>query len=504
MKFKIKLQITVLPFIVLPILMAGVIYTTIGRETLRVRKSEILELRLESLFRFAESEYISLIDLGLFNTNFFNIKSWENVEGFAEQFYVPGDPLLIVKESESPIGFPDDKGSDIGLLGPLGVKSVRYLYYYKKLPEWDMVIISATEESSIYSSIDNGTRIFVLLSLINLLISVIIVYIISHRITKPMVDLTDLAKEMANKNLSVRANIQSSDEIGVLSENFNIMVERLDEATKDLEHKVELRTRELRTSLNELQLAQKHLVEAEKMASLGALVAGISHEINTPIGIGITAISHIDDLLKELDESRKKETLTRSEFDRKLKNGLESSKIALNSLKRGGELVSTFKKVAADQHIEEKRHVNIKEQMDSVILTLKPQFKNRKVDLKMNVEGDIVLYCYPGAIWQVTSNIVLNALIHAFDPNTEGHIVIDIKTYEDVLELKISDDGKGIPEAEVVKIFEPFFTTKRDRGGTGLGLNIVYNIVTQLFNGKIECVSRPGKGTTFLILIPHP
>lgn len=502
MKFKIKLQITVLPFIVLPILMAGLIYSSIGRSSLRDRKSEILELRLESLYRFAENEYSSLVDLGLINTNFFNKKSWDNVERFAEQFHVPGDPLFIIKESETDIYFRGDMGYSVGTLKGLGLSSETYLYYYRKLVEWDMVIISATVESSIYSSIDNGTRIFILFSIINLIVSIIIVYIISHRITKPMVDLTDLAKEMANRNLSVRSHVKSNDEIGILSENFNVMVERLDEATKDLEYKVELRTRELKTSLNELQLAQDHLVEAEKMASLGSLVAGISHEINTPIGIGITAISHIDDLLHDMEEKLNSGLLTKTDFNKMIINSIESSKIALNSLKRGGQLVSTFKKVAADQHIEEKTHINIKNQMDNVLITLKPQFKNRNVTISMNVNEDIVLYCYPGAIWQVTSNIILNALIHAFDPDTEGHISIDIREYDSILEIKISDNGKGIHEADVVKIFEPFFTTKRDRGGTGLGLNIVYNIVTQLFKGKIECSSKLGRGTTFNILIP--
>lgn len=502
MKFKIKLQITVLPFIVLPILMAGVIYSSIGRSTLRARKSEILELRLESLYRFAENEYTSIVDLGLINTNFFNEKSWANVEGFAEQLHVPEDPLFILKESEVDIDLRGDMGYSVGSLKSLGLEDVTYLYYYKKLSEWDMVIISATEESSIYRSIDNGTRIFILFSLINLIVSIVIVYVISHRITKPMVDLTALAKEMANRNLSVRSTVKSNDEIGILSENFNIMVERLDEATKDLEHKVELRTKELRTSLNELQLAQNHLVEAEKMASLGSLVAGISHEINTPIGIGITAISHIDEVLHNIEEKLNNGSLTKTEFNNMLSNSIESSKIALNSLKRGGELVSTFKKVAADQHIEEKTHINIKNQMDNVLLTLKPQFKNRKITIAMNVDPDIILYCYPGAIWQVTSNIILNALIHAFDPDVEGHISIDIRASDSILEIKIADNGKGIDEADVVKIFEPFFTTKRDRGGTGLGLNIVYNIVTQLFKGKIDCSSKLGRGTAFTILIP--
>jgi len=502
MKFRIKLQLTVLPIIILPIILAGFLYSSIGRQMLRERKSEILQLRLDSLYRFAENEYSSLNDLGLANTNFFNDKSWKSVEQFATQLQAPGDPLFIIREEESLLDLSGETGFKKGQLEILQNDIITYFYYYRKLADWKMILISATEEKSIYTSIDNATRLFILFSLGNLLFSIFIVFVISNRITKPMEKLTLLAKEMANHNLSVRAEISSNDEIGLLSENFNIMVERLEESTKDLEDKVEIRTKELSNSLNELQMAQKQLVEAEKMAYLGSLVAGISHEINTPIGIGITAISYLEGVSKKVHKQFLQGTLKKSEFDDMFVKCMESSSIALSSLQRAGKLVSSFKKVAVDQHLEEKSLINMKEQMEIVLLTLKPNLKKTRISTSIEADPKLELYSYPGAIWQVTTNIILNALLHAFEPDEKGTIKISLKEFDSTIELNISDNGKGIPESEIPKVFDPFYTTKRNRGGTGLGLNIVYNIVTQLFKGTIQCSSVLGEGTTFTISLP--
>ncbi|MGL1891475.1 MAG: HAMP domain-containing histidine kinase [Spirochaetaceae bacterium] len=501
MKFRLKLQMAVLPFIILPIILAGYIYSSIGRDMLRERQSEILQLRLDSLYRFAEDEYTSLKDLGLANSNFFNNKSWKSVEQFATQLQVPGDPLFIIRAEDNQFDLSGESGFRIEQSDLFGDNKVHF-YYYRTYSEWNMILISATVEQSIYKSIENATRLFILFSLVNLLLSIIIVFVISNRITKPMEKLTVLAKEMANHNLSVRAEISSNDEIGLLSENFNIMVERLEESTKYLEDKVEIRTKELLNSLNKLQVTQKQLVEAEKMASLGSLVAAISHEINTPIGIGITAISYLEGYLKKVHNQFLQESLKKSDLDIMFLKCMESSVIALNSLQRAGQLVSTFKKVAVDQHIEEKSLLNMKEQMENVLLTLKPNLNKTRVSVTIKADSQLELYSYPGAIWQVTSNIILNALVHAFEPADKGSIIISLKEIDSTIELSISDNGKGIPESEISKVFDPFYTTKRHKGGTGLGLNIVYNIVTQLFKGTIKCSSVVGDGTIFTISFP--
>jgi signal transduction histidine kinase len=243
-------------------------------------------------------------------------------------------------------------------------------------------------------------------------------------------------------------------------------------------------------------------VEAEKMAALGSLVAGISHEINTPIGIGITAVSHLEGLARSTHEQNVKGLLETEKLNRMLEKTVEMSELALRNLQRAGELVANFKQVAVDQHIEEKCKMNLSEHLHSALLTLKPKLKRSIVTVSIDGPSGLVMVSYPGAIWQVVTNLVLNGILHAFEPDEEGSIKIIFRKVGKQVELSISDNGKGIEEAELSKIFDPFYTTRRHKGGTGLGLHIVYNIVTQLLKGNIVCSSIPGEGTTFIITLP--
>jgi signal transduction histidine kinase len=489
MRFRAKLQLLILPFIIIPVLLAGHIYSSIGRERLWELKDEVLQLRLDSLYRYALQEYSTLEELGLTNTVFFIEKAWKSVERFADQLRVLGDPLFILNEEQRHLLFSPESQDDLlrdemGLLKTTSSffpnKENVYLLYYRRFVKWNMILISATEEKSIYKPIDDVTNLFLLFSLGNLLFFIIVAFFLSKRITAPLIKLTSLAKEMANNNLSVRADIKSRDEIGMLAENFNTMVRQLEASTKNLEQ----------------------LVEAEKMAALGSLVAGISHEINTPIGIGITAVSHLEGLARSTHEQNVKGLLETEKLNRMLEKTVEMSELALRNLQRAGKLVANFKQVAVDQHIEEKCKMNLSEHLYSALLTLKPKLKRSKVTVSIDGPSGLVMVSYPGAIWQVVTNLVLNGILHAFEPDEEGSIKIIFRKVGEQVELSISDNGKGIEEAEVSKIFNPFYTTRRHKGGTGLGLHIVYNIVTQLLKGNIVCSSTLGEGTTFIITLP--
>lgn len=511
MRFRAKLQLLILPFIIIPVLLAGHIYSSIGRERLWELKDEVLQLRLDSLYRYALQEYSTLEELGLTNTVFFIEKAWKSVERFADQLRVLGDPLFILNEEQRHLLFSPESQDDLlrdemGLLKTTSSffpnKENVYLLYYKRFVKWNMILISATEEKSIYKPIDDATNLFLLFSFGNLLFFIIVAFFLSKRITAPLIKLTSLAKEMANNNLSVRADIKSRDEIGMLAENFNTMVRQLEASTKNLEEKVEERTIELSQSFQELKMTQKQLVEAEKMAALGSLVAGISHEINTSIGIGITAVSHLEGLARSTHEQNVKGLLETEKLNRMLEKTVEMSELALRNLQRAGELVANFKQVAVDQHIEEKCKMNLSEHLHSALLTLKPKLKRSIVTVSIDGPSGLVMVSYPGAIWQVVTNLVLNGILHAFEPDEEGSIKIIFRKVGKQVELSISDNGKGIEEAELSKIFDPFYTTRRHQGGTGLGLHIVYNIVTQLLKGNIVSSSIPGEGTTFNITLP--
>ncbi|QEN05923.1 HAMP domain-containing protein [Thiospirochaeta perfilievii] len=502
MRFRLKLQVTILPFIILPILLAGIIYSKVGRGMLMERKSEILQLRLDSVYRFAEAEYDYLNSLSLGSSSFFNKKSWESVEQFASQLQNTGDPLFIIKENESQLDLSGGSGFKKGNLEPFQEKNITYFYYYKKFTNWNMILISGTEERSIYAPIDNATRIFILFSLINIFISIIIVFIISNKITKPMEKLTLLAKEMANNNLSIRAQISSNDEIGILSENLNIMVERLEESKKGLEEKVNVRTKELRDSLMELQITQEQLVESEKMAALGNLVAGVAHEINTPVGICITATSFVIEETESIKQKYNSNSMTKLLFESYLNRIDDTSTLIFSNLSRAAGLIKSFKNIATDQTSEEKRNFKILEYTNDILKSLHYKFKRTNIEVVIKCKEEILMSSYPGAISQVFTNLLLNSLIHGFEHIDNGQIIIEIIKIDEYIKILYRDNGQGMIEKDLKKIFEPFFTTKRGSGGSGLGMNIVYNLVTQTLGGSIQCSSRVDKGINITILIP--
>ncbi len=271
---------------------------------------------------------------------------------------------------------------------------------------------------------------------------------------------------------------------------------------ENLEQLVGDRTQELSQALTNLKAAQTELVESEKMAALGGLVAGIAHEINTPIGIGVTAASLIADKVQELTDALKNGTLKRSDLDKIMDTLRQSSLMILANLNRAAELIQSFKQVAVDQSSEERRSFDIRAYLEEVLLNLQPKLKRTKINVQIQCDYNIFLDSFPGLISQITTNLVMNALVHAFDPDDNGTILFAISQQPQRLILEVSDDGKGISQDNIGKIFDPFYTTKRGQGGSGLGLHIVYNLVTQKLQGSITCESQVGVGTKFIIQIP--
>ena len=269
-----------------------------------------------------------------------------------------------------------------------------------------------------------------------------------------------------------------------------------------LEQRVIERTQALSAALEELQTAQKQLVESEKMASLGGLVAGIAHEINTPIGIGVTAASTLDEKTAEFDAIYRRGQMKRSQLDSFLDTALQSSSMILRNLDRAAELIDSFKQVAVDQSSESQRAFQLEPYLQEILITLKPKLKQTNHQIVITGDSDLTLQTYPGVLSQILTNLILNSVIHAYEPATSGVITIDFKRQGDWVKLIYADDGRGISASNLQQIFEPFFTTKRGQGGSGLGLHLVYNLVTQKLQGTIDCQSELGRGTTFELNFP--
>lgn len=254
----------------------------------------------------------------------------------------------------------------------------------------------------------------------------------------------------------------------------------------------------LENTIEHLQQAQDKLVESEKMASLGALVAGVAHEINTPIGVGLMGITQLIDEGKTIRKHYDSGELTETEFDSFLNSTRELSDIVNKNLDRTAQLVRSFKQIAVDQTSEEDRGINLKSYIEEIIFSLGSVIRKANVRVKVDCSGDYDVITNPGLLSQVLTNLIVNSVNHGFSDKESGNILIAITELGGTsFRLLFKDDGKGIREDHLVKIFDPFFTTNRGRGGTGLGLNITYNIVTNALRGSIVCRSKLGEGAEF-------
>lgn len=279
--------------------------------------------------------------------------------------------------------------------------------------------------------------------------------------------------------------------------------EALRQANAQLERRVAERTRDLTNTLNQLREAQDELVRQEKMASLGGLVAGIAHEINTPLGICVTAASHIRSEIghwrQDLAEGRMDEGIVEGMLDE-----LDTTMHVLDAnARRGAELVRSFKQIAVDQSSGQRRRFDLSEYLDEILLSLKPKLKRAPCEVKVECAHGIEMDSFPGVLSQVLTNLVMNALMHAFDGREHGVIAITAAREGEQVALTVSDDGVGMSEAVLKRYFDPFFTTKRGSGGTGLGANIVFNQVTNVLGGSIRASSAPGEGTVIAMRIPR-
>lgn len=251
-----------------------------------------------------------------------------------------------------------------------------------------------------------------------------------------------------------------------------------------------------------LTAAQAQLVESEKMAALGGLVAGVAHEINTPVGICVTAASTLDSKTNEFNKIFQNGQMKRKDLKEYMDTVLEGNKILMTNLRRAADLVSGFKMVAVGQSTENRQVFNLKQYLQETVVALKPEFKHKPYEIELIAE-DILINSYAGPFSQILTNLVMNSLIHGFKNRDQGQIRIRLEGRATQVILTYTDDGNGMTPEVLDKIYEPFFTTNREGGGTGLGMNIVYNLTVQKLGGKLSVRSQPGQGVQFVFEIPQ-
>lgn len=260
--------------------------------------------------------------------------------------------------------------------------------------------------------------------------------------------------------------------------------------------------RELLTTLEKMHQYQNQLVETEKMASLGQMVAGIAHEVNTPIGLGVTASTLMQDKLATIATSFEAKKLSSKQLEKFINESAENLGIIYRNLNRAAELISSFKQVAVDQSSEESRVFNFKQLIGEILISLKPNLKKVQHEVIVNCDEDINIRSMPGPITQILINLIMNSLIHAFSGIEQGTMTIAVNVSDDSCKLLYQDNGVGVAEDIKKRIFDPFVTTRRGEGGSGLGMHLVYNLVTQALNGSITIDSEKNQGIKFNIVFP--
>lgn len=252
----------------------------------------------------------------------------------------------------------------------------------------------------------------------------------------------------------------------------------------------------------EEQRLKEELIQKEKMASLGGLVAGVAHEINTPLGVCVTGISNLLNEYEKFLQSVNSQSVTERQFHEFLEDVGETCGIVRSNVERAAKLISSFKQIAVDQSSETDREINVADYLEEIINSLNPLIKKTQHKINVDCTPNLIFNTKPGALSQLFTNLITNSIIHGFENMPTGIIEIKVTQYNKGLNFKYNDNGKGMSEDHVNKYFEPFFTTKRNTGGSGLGGHIIFNIVSSL-NGTIKVSSKLGEGLEVNFAIPH-
>lgn len=316
-----------------------------------------------------------------------------------------------------------------------------------------------------------------------------------HTILAPLQRVSDSLKYYQQTGKRQEVSWGDDNELGHLISEYNQSLQLQYQYEQELKEAHD----EAEQALESLAKAQKSLVHSEKMASLGSLVAGIAHEINTPLGNSLTIATTIDDVSKELLNAIESGAMKKSYLTSNLTTLSDSSKLLERNLHNAAEQVRKFKQVAVDQTSEHRRRFDFKKALDEILSTLKPQIKHTAYELKVSAPDSVMMDSYPGPLGQVVTNCFNNAIRHGFEGLEQGTLSIHAEVLDDCyLKLVIADNGHGMPDEHLKKAFDPFFTTKMGKGGSGLGLNLVYNLATTILEGEVSVRNtNPGLELTF-------
>lgn len=355
---------------------------------------------------------------------------------------------------------------------------------------------------------------------LQLMISFFLLWLLfQRRMMKPLLQLQRDVDRLGDGKFDEPVRVIRADELGDLAFGIDCMRAKLSELMKiqaehhnTLEQRVENRTlalhtsnEELKNALETLKNAQMEIQRSERLAALGALVAGVAHELNTPIGNAVTVASTLQETSHQFRQ-KLAQGLTRSSLDHYVQTIDQGSDLLMRNLTIAAELIGSFKNMAVDRTSAQRRNFMLDEVVRETVLTMGVQIRRAGCEVTVDIPVGIEMESYPGPLGQIISNLINNAILHGFDERDHGLVAISAHSVDALvpasIQLTVADDGKGIAEANLGRIFDPFFTTKLGQGGSGLGLNIVYNLVKDVLGGEIVVQSQPDHGAQFVITLP--
>ena len=446
----------------------------------------------EPLWQFEAEQANSIMEAAFINPDVVSIVIWDDKGApFARRSRTAKDPLLVatatraVERNKTMVGKLTMEMSTAGYLAK--VNEVRMQYVRHGL------------------QISLGALLIILL-------------VMHWRLVRPLEALVEASGRIEKGQLDVPIRRVFPDEVGALADSLEATRlallhliaqlesrnQELTDANEYLEQRVNERTESLERTLLTLERAQEEIIQTEKLASLGRVVAGVAHELNTPIGNALMVASTIQSELETLNQELASGTMRRTALGSFIERAGEGMALSMSNLQRAALLISDFKQVAVDQTSDQRRVFDLAEVTTEILNMLQPSVRKSGSEVQRQLIGGLECDGFPGRYGQILTNLVMNATIHAFEPGSAGRITVSVAPVDDFsVELVVADNGIGMDEAVRARIFDPFFTTKMGRGGTGLGMNIVHGIVTRVMGGQITVQSNPGAGSRIRVVFPR-
>ncbi len=494
MRYRMRLQMNIVPILLLSVLIVTLSFITLLTTRTDAFQENIMRYRLRVVYEFSKAEYDTLERVNLLESARYVNESKERIFDFIEGTEIPGGHFrifdsdgeaiyvangekLIPEQDSARQGLSSGRSSENTLIR-YQIGSKDYLIMYDYLESWDWYIVVVADRSIVYKDVDRAVLLSVLYGFIAVAVALFSIHLITRSISKPVENMTQTALAMRDGEYSARVSIESEDELGELAEAFNSMA-------KDIED-------------NFTQIRAK----SESLSLLASFAAGMAHDLKTPLGNSNTVISYMDKELNALMQAYEDGKLSNVMMKQYFKEATDAISILTKNMNQATELVSGYKTVSVDQLNREKRWVDLYEYIDEIIHTLKPRIRKANVIVENRVDEDIHIWTYPGAISQIMTNLILNSIVHGFENTRSGKIEIEARREDPYIVVIYRDDGSGISEENIQHIYDAFFTTKHDKGGSGLGMHIIYNLVKSLLGGTVKCESKLGEGVRFTIVFP--